>query len=129
MVNVPPSVNSALITFFQGQCPNPSLVTKTANVYHLCCYDQGGGAWRGVCPAINALPAMLAANLWLASATLMDSCVSIADIEGKLTTRTAPTGVAAAMKKGKPKAKAKKKKVPKTGAAKGKKPATRKPNR
>jgi hypothetical protein len=56
----------------------------------------------------------------------MDSCVSIADIEGKLTTRTAPTGVAAAMKKGKPKAKAKKKKVPKTGAAKGKKTCDKK---
>jgi hypothetical protein len=84
--SAPASVRAALLDFFKSRCPNPALITPSADARHLCGFDNLG-SWRAIVPTINALPALAAAKLWLAPATAIDSCLSVADIEAKLVKR------------------------------------------
>ena len=81
---VPAGVETDLITFFKGRCANPGLVTsRTDNVKHLCGFDSEPLGWRGLSNPINQLTNIVANHLRV-DPTDMDSCSTIADIEGKL---------------------------------------------
>ena len=85
MVNpVPPGVDGELLGFFRSISANPALIKNNkSNVKHICGYDSNPGGWRLLATQIRQLPHIQADHLTITASNL-DGCSTIADIEGKL---------------------------------------------
>jgi hypothetical protein len=81
-----PSIRAALIGFFKRICPDARRVTADADVRRLC--DLNATSWRGLATDINALSALVNANVTL-TARALAACRSIRDIEKRLAPRRA----------------------------------------